>query len=112
MSDIISSQSPIAESNLVECTRKRIAELETALRAIITHCETHSDGSWTEDEPWLIAKRALQLETPEHRRIAELEAALEPFAAAVFNDNHDVTITTSHIHTNDYLRAKRMLERK
>lgn len=45
----------VAEPSGVE----RIAELETALRAIITHCETHSDGSWAEDEPWVIAKRAL-----------------------------------------------------
>lgn len=42
-----------------ECARKRIADLEAALREIIAHCETHSDGSWAEDEPWVIAKRAL-----------------------------------------------------
>lgn len=38
---------------------RRIADLEAALREIIAHCETHSDGSWVEDEPRVIAKRAL-----------------------------------------------------
>lgn len=32
--------------------------------------------------------------------------ALRPFAACVFNDNGDVTITTSHLRTIDYVRAK------
>lgn len=39
-------------------------------------------------------------------RIAELEAALRPFAACVFNDNGDVTISTGHLKTDDYMRAK------
>lgn len=46
-----------------------------------------------------------------HERIAELKAALKPFALAVYNDNNDVTIVTSHIHTGDYMRAKRVLEK-
>lgn len=32
--------------------------------------------------------------------------ALRPFAACVFNDNGDVTIDTSHLRTQDYMRAK------
>lgn len=43
------------------------------------------------------------------RRIAELEAALRPFAAACFNDNGGVTISTGHIHTGDWMRAKRVI---
>ncbi len=44
------------------------------------------------------------------KRIIDLEAALRPFAnAVVFNDNYDITITTIHIGTGDYLRAKRLL---
>lgn len=42
-------------------------------------------------------------------RIIELEAALRPFADAVYNDNGDVTISTSHIEIEHYMRAKRLL---
>ena len=42
-------------------------------------------------------------------RIAELEAALKPFADAVCRDNGDVTIT--HVDPGYYLRAKRLLGR-
>ena len=42
-------------------------------------------------------------------RIAKLEAALRPFADAVYNDNGDVTISTSHIEVGHYMRAKRLL---
>ena len=42
------------------------------------------------------------------RRIAELEAALKPFADAVYRDNGDVTIV--HVDAGHYLRAKRLLQ--
>jgi hypothetical protein len=35
--------------------------------------------------------------------------ALRPFAACVFNDNGDITIDTSHLRTEDYMRAKSAL---
>ncbi len=38
-------------------------------------------------------------------RITELEKALRPFAAAVYNDNGDVTVTTSNIHHAQWLHA-------
>ncbi len=43
------------------------------------------------------------------RRIAELEAALKPFADAVYRDNGDVTII--HVEQGHYLRAKRLIEK-
>ena len=43
-------------------------------------------------------------------RIAELEAALKPFADAVYRDNGDVTIT--HVDPGHYLRAKRLLDQE
>jgi hypothetical protein len=39
--------------------------------------------------------------------IERLRAALKPFAACVFNDNGDVTISTGHLTTQDWLVAKR-----
>lgn len=38
-------------------------------------------------------------------RIKALEAALRPFAACVFNDNGDVTISTGHLTTLDWMKA-------
>ena len=35
--------------------------------------------------------------------------ALRPFAACIFNDNGDITIDTSHLRTEDYMRAKSAL---
>ncbi|WP_342643413.1 hypothetical protein [Rhodoligotrophos ferricapiens] len=46
------------------------------------------------------------------RRIRDLEAALRPFADAVFNDNGDVTFETSRIGDDDYWRAYRVMYRK
>lgn len=43
-------------------------------------------------------------------RIAELEAALKPFADAVYGDNGDVTVV--HPGIGDYMRAKRIIENK
>lgn len=43
-------------------------------------------------------------------RIAELEAALRPFAAAAYNDNGDVTISTGHLTPQDWLRARRLVD--
>lgn len=43
------------------------------------------------------------------KRIAELEAALRPFADAVYNDNGDVTISSTHIEVKHYMRAKSLL---
>jgi hypothetical protein len=45
-------------------------------------------------------------------RIVELETALRPFAAAVFNDNGDVTVTTSSIDHAHWLRAYKVLRRQ
>jgi hypothetical protein len=39
-------------------------------------------------------------------RIAQLEAALRPFADAAYSDNGDVTIDMSHIRTQDWLKAR------
>ena len=44
-------------------------------------------------------------------RIAELERALRPFAAAVYNDNGDVTITTSRIDHDDWFRAYKVYKK-
>ena len=46
------------------------------------------------------------------KRIAELEKALRPFAAAVFNDNGDVTITTSDIDHADWLKAQKVYRKR
>jgi hypothetical protein len=43
-------------------------------------------------------------------RIAELEAALKPFADAVYNDNGDITL--SHPDVGRYMAAKRVLKQK
>lgn len=51
----------------------------------------------------------LELAKKKEQRIAELEAALRPFASAAYNDNGDVTISTGHIRTEDWLRAKRAI---
>lgn len=42
-------------------------------------------------------------------RIAELEAALRPFAAACFRDNGDVTVSQGHIETRDWMMAADVL---
>lgn len=38
-------------------------------------------------------------------RVEELKTALRPFAACVFNDNFDMTITTSDATRDDFVRA-------
>ena len=45
---------------------------------------------------------------PEVRKLVE---ALRPFYAAVFNDNGDVTVSTGHITTRDWLRLETALHR-
>ena len=42
---------------------------------------------------------------------AEIIEALRPFAAAVYNDNCDVTLDTSHLRTADFMRVSRILSR-
>jgi len=42
-------------------------------------------------------------------KLAEAKKALEPFAACVFNDNGDVTITTSYLRTEHYMRAAKVV---
>lgn len=42
-------------------------------------------------------------------KVAELTNALLPFDHAVYNDNGDVTIDTSHIETRDWLRVRSIL---
>jgi len=54
-----------------------------------------------------IALRA-QLERLEER-LAEARKVLEPFAACVFNDNGDVTIATSYLRTEHYMRATKVV---
>lgn len=48
------------------------------------------------------------IDCPGQRRTA-LEAALRPFSVAVYNDNGDVTISTGHLTTQDWLRARRLV---
>ena len=45
------------------------------------------------------------------RRISDLERALRPFFAAVYNDNGDVTITTSRIDHDDWFRAYKVYKK-
>lgn len=42
-------------------------------------------------------------------RVSALVKAATPFYAAVFNDNGDVTISTGHITTDDWLALDRVL---
>lgn len=38
-----------------------------------------------------------------------LREGLRTFAAAVYNDNGDVTISTAHLRTGDYMKARALL---
>ena len=51
---------------------------------------------------------SLRAEVEKYREaLDKLEQATRPFAAAVFNDNGDVTISTGHLRTSDWLRLDR-----
>ena len=47
--------------------------------------------------------------TPTDERVKALVETLRPFSAAVFNDNGDVTISTGHITTADWLKLDAVL---
>ncbi len=55
------------------------------------------------------ARGAVLRAASQDARIADLEAALRPFANAVFNDNGDVSIEISRLNTDDYRRAYRAM---
>lgn len=85
-----------------------------AVKARLRNCDTHyfQEGEICIDidaNDITVILDALDAAEARHvvdqARIARLDDALKPFAAAVFNDNGDVTISTGHIVSEDYSRA-------
>lgn len=70
--------------------------VERLLNASVLMCE----------ENFNLMHEAAALIEQQRDEIARLTAALKPFADAVYNDNGDVTITTSDIDVHCYLKAR------
>jgi hypothetical protein len=85
-------------------------EIATVLRDAADFIKDRDEGAPSDDTGWAsdeglevwISLRTL-------RQIEEKDRALKPFAAAVFNDNGDVTIDTSHLRTREYMAASAAL---
>jgi hypothetical protein len=80
---------------------RRCQHSEAALQSLVEHLRSGVDV-------WMRSCKAAEEEAAQLRaRLHEAEKALRPFAGCVFNDNGDVTVSTGHLTTHDWLTAKR-----